>query len=69
MRRASKHSSSLTPRPQAKSERVSASASTCMDVQGTRLMIMTYYYSNETGSTDAAEAATLAEIVQSISFP
>jgi hypothetical protein len=40
-----------------------------MDVQGTRLMIMTYYYSNETGSTDAAEAATLAEIVQSISFP
>jgi hypothetical protein len=40
-----------------------------MDVQGTRLMIMTYYFSNETGSTDATEAATLAEIVQSISFP
>jgi len=40
-----------------------------MDVQGTRLMIMTYYYSNETGSTDAAEAATLASVVQSISFP
>jgi hypothetical protein len=40
-----------------------------MDVQGTRLMIMTYYYSNETGSNDAAEAATLAAIVQSISFP
>ena len=40
-----------------------------MDVQGTRLMIMTYYYSNETGSTDAAEAANLAAIVQSISFP
>jgi hypothetical protein len=40
-----------------------------MDVQGTRLMIMTYYYSNETGSTDATEAATLAAIVQSIRFP
>jgi hypothetical protein len=40
-----------------------------MDVQGTRLMIMTYFYSNETGSTDAAEAATLAGIVQSITFP
>ena len=40
-----------------------------MDVQGTRLMIMTYYYSNETGSTDATEAANLAAIVQSISFP
>jgi hypothetical protein len=40
-----------------------------MNVQGTRLMIMTYYYSNETGSTDAAEAATLAAIIQSISFP
>jgi hypothetical protein len=40
-----------------------------MSVQGTRLMIMTYYYSNETGSTDATEAATLAAIVQSISFP
>ncbi|MEP7040957.1 MAG: hypothetical protein ABI864_05210 [Chloroflexota bacterium] len=40
-----------------------------MDVQGTRLMIMTYYFSNETGSTDATEAATLAAIVQSISFP
>ena len=40
-----------------------------MDVQGTRLMIMTYYYSDETGSTDATEAATLAAMVQSISFP
>jgi hypothetical protein len=40
-----------------------------MDAQGTRLMIMTYYYSNETGSTDATEAANLAAIVQSISFP
>jgi hypothetical protein len=40
-----------------------------MDVQGTRLMIMTYYFSDETGSTDAAEAARLATIVQSISFP
>jgi hypothetical protein len=40
-----------------------------MDVQGTRLMIMTYYFSDETGSTDAAEAATLAAIVQSIRFP
>lgn len=40
-----------------------------MDVQGTRLMIMTYYFSDETGSTDAAEAARLAAIVQSISFP
>jgi hypothetical protein len=40
-----------------------------MDVQGTRLMIMTYYFSDETGSTDAAEAARLATIVQSVSFP
>ena len=39
-----------------------------MDVQGTRLMIMTYYFSDETGSQDAAEAARLAAIVQSISF-
>jgi hypothetical protein len=38
-------------------------------VPGTRLMIMTYYFSNETGSTDATEAATLVAIVQSISFP
>jgi hypothetical protein len=40
-----------------------------MDAQGTRLMIMTYYFSNETGSTDATEAARLATIVQSIRFP
>jgi hypothetical protein len=40
-----------------------------MDVQGTRLMIMTYYFSNETGSNDASDAATMAAIVQSISFP
>jgi hypothetical protein len=40
-----------------------------MDVQGTRLMIMTYYFSDETGSNDAADAATMAAIVQSISFP
>jgi len=40
-----------------------------MDVQGTRLMIMTYYFSNETGSNDAADAAVMAAIVRSISFP
>lgn len=40
-----------------------------MDVQGTRLMIMTYYFSNATGSNDAIDAATMAAIVQSISFP
>ena len=40
-----------------------------MDVQGTRLMIMTYYFSDETGSTDSTEAARLAAIVQSITFP
>jgi hypothetical protein len=39
-----------------------------MDVQGTRLMIMTYYFSNETGSLDAVDARTLATIVQSIGF-
>jgi len=40
-----------------------------LDVQGTRLMIMTYYFSDETGSQDAGEAARLAAIVQSITFP
>jgi hypothetical protein len=40
-----------------------------MDVQGTRLMIMTYYFSDATGSADGADAATLTAIVQSISFP
>jgi hypothetical protein len=40
-----------------------------MDVQGTRLMIMTYYFSDETSSTDATDAATMAAIVQSIKFP
>jgi len=40
-----------------------------MDVQGTRLMIMTYYFSDETASNDANDAATMAAIVQSISFP
>jgi hypothetical protein len=39
-----------------------------MSVQGTRLMIMTYYFSDATGSNDLTDAATLAAIVQSISF-
>ena len=39
-----------------------------VDVQATRLMIMTYYYSNGDAAADTAMAAELKAIVDSISF-
>jgi hypothetical protein len=40
-----------------------------MDVHGTRLMIMTYYFSSQTVAWDAEDVSILAAVVQSISFP